>query len=98
MGLAQTCLSLVWSTGLSLGSGPTHPSVAPGFVQGAEVSSWAHEAGGVHDPAVHHLLKAPLRERIQHGGSPQGMEVAIGIEAQFGWPVVSACQALAGVT
>ena len=84
--------------------GPT-ASIAGRFVQRdlltpvtfAQVAVGADEAGGVEDPAIHQLLQAPLADRVEHGGAAQGVQVAVGVEAQLRRAVVAAGQRLAGV-
>ena len=39
-----------------------------------------------------------MGERIEHSGFAQGVQVAVGVEAQLRWAVVAARQRLAGVT
>ena len=72
-------------------------SVAARFVEGAHVVAWADEAGGIEDPAIDQFLQAALGQGIQHGRSPQGVQVAVGVQPQLRRAVVAAGQLLAGV-
>lgn len=66
--------------------------------QGAWVAVGSDEAGGVADPAVDQIFQTSLGLVIQYGGAPQGVEVAVGIQAQFAWAVVPMGKLLARVT
>ena len=66
--LARLAAHLVWR------------SVAAAFEQGAHVAVGPHEGGRIHNPAISDLLEAPLRERVENGGAPQGVQQATGLK------------------
>jgi hypothetical protein len=68
------------------------------FEQRLLLAIGAKKSRRIQDPSIDELLKPALRVVIQHRGAPQGVEVAIGIEAQLGGAVIPVCQLLAGIT
>jgi two-component system OmpR family response regulator len=65
--------------------------------QSARFAVGAKETGGIDDPAIDQLFQTPLGVVVENGCAAEGVEVAIGIEAQLGGAVVSMDQLLAGI-
>ena len=67
-------------------------------VQGTHVAIRADEAGGIKDPAVDQHLEFGELARFEALTAPQGMEIAIRVEAKLGWAVITMGQLLTGIT
>jgi hypothetical protein len=65
--------------------------------QRARFTVGSEKTGGIEDPAVDQLLQSPLGVMVEHSRATQGMEIAIGVEAQLGGAMVAMDQLLAGV-
>jgi len=65
--------------------------------EGAGLAIGPQKTGGIQDPALHEFLQASLGVMVENGRAPEGMQVAIGVEAQLRRAVVPMGQLLAGI-
>jgi hypothetical protein len=72
-------------------------SVAAVSYRGPGISIRTHKAGGIHDPSIDQLLQPMLGVMVENRCTTQGVQVAVGIEAEIMGPMVPVGQLLAGI-